>query len=212
MNGRKSKLYKKTGKQKQRPIKPKESIWHQYEKIFTDNYTLISEEYKKFLLTFKQEEYENAHNEPYRRVWTKPITSYASNYDLFDISIAPLKESPFNKVKSQLKVIEAGFHKKALIAQDFGAYQIDIKNIYKRGGELDLSGNAILIPTNKNNKFWFRHLKMLVENPSLIKTMGENLYNTVNGRYDMKSVCEERKNIYIKLVNEKKSLIVENVI
>ena len=65
-------------------------------------------------------------NEPYRRVWTKPITSYASNYNLFDISLAPLKESTFNKVKSQLKVIEAGFHKKAIIAQDFGPYQIDM--------------------------------------------------------------------------------------
>ena len=26
--------------------------------------------------------------------------------------------------------------------------------------------------------------------------MGENLYNTVNGKYDMKAVCEKRKNIY----------------
>ena len=34
----------------------------------------------------------------------------------------------FNKVKSQLKVIEAGFHKKALIAQNFGPYQIDCIN------------------------------------------------------------------------------------
>ncbi len=27
----------------------------------------------------------------YRRVWTKPITTYASNYNNFDISMAPLK-------------------------------------------------------------------------------------------------------------------------
>jgi len=203
---------KKSGDQKQRAIKPKESVWYTYEKIFTDNYSVISDNYKKFLHTFKEEEYEGVENEPYRRVWTKPITSYASNYDLFDISIAPLKESSFNKVKSQLKVIEAGFHKKALIAQDFGAYQIDIKNIYKRGGELDLTGNAILIPTNKNNKFWFRHLKMLIQNPDLIKMMGENLYNTVNGRYDMKSVCKERRNLYTQLIKEKKDSLVENVI
>ena len=201
-----------TGKEKQRKIKPKESVWYKYEQIFTDNYNIVSDKYKKFLLSFEEGEYENVENEPYRRVWTKPITSYASNYDMFDISIAPLKESIFNKVKSQLKVIEAGFHKKALIAQDFGPYTIDIKNIYQRGGTLDLNGNAILIPTNKNNKFWFKHLKRLVENPELIKTMGENLYNTVNGKYDMKAVCEQRKNIYINLIKEKKESLVENVI
>jgi len=203
---------RKTGEQKQRNITPKESVWYKYEQIFTDNYSIVSEKYKKFLLSFEEGEYEDVENEPYRRVWTKPITSYATNYNLFDISIAPLKESIFNKVKSQLKVIEGGFHQKALVAQDFGPYQIDIKNVYKRGGELDLNGNAILIPTNKNNKFWFKHLKRLVENPDLIKSMGENLYNSVNGKYDMKSVCEERKNIYVSLVKEKKDLLVENVI
>jgi glycosyltransferase involved in cell wall biosynthesis len=203
---------KKTGKQKQRAIKPKESVWYEYEKIFTDNYSIVSDKYKKFLLSFEEKEYDNIEDEPYRRVWTKPITSYASNYNLFDISLAPLKESIFNKVKSQLKVIEAGFHKKALIAQDYGPYQIDIKNIYQRGGELDLTGNAMLIPTNKNNKFWFKHLKTLILNPDLIKKMGENLYNTVNGTYDMKSVCEKRKNLYLKLIQEKKSKVVENVI
>jgi len=201
-----------TGESKQRPIKPKESVWYQYEQIFTDNYKTISPEYRKFLLKFDNKDYEDVDNEPYRRVWTKPITSYASNYDLFDISLAPLKESTFNKVKSQLKVIEAGFHKKALIAQDFGPYQIDVKNIYKRGGEFDLSGNALLIPSNKNNKFWFKHLKKLVENPDLIKQMGENLYNTINGKYDMKSVCNERKELYTKLIKEKNSKVVENVI
>ena len=41
--------------------------------------------------------------------------------------------------------------------------------------------------------------------------MGENLYNTVNGKYDMKAVCEERKNLYVGLLKENKKLVVENV-
>jgi glycosyltransferase involved in cell wall biosynthesis len=203
LRGMMTMIDQKTGEQKQRPIKPKESVWYQYEKIFTDDYKIVSKEYKDFLLSFENKEYEGIENEPYRRVWTKPITSYASNYNLFDISLAPLKESMFNKVKSQLKVIEAGFHKKAIIAQDFGAYQIDIKNVYKKGGEIDETGNGFLIPTVKNHKFWFKHLKTLINNPELITKMGENLYNTVNGVYDMKSACTERKNLYKKLINEK---------
>ena len=212
LRGTMTTIDKETGKQTQREIRPKESVWYKYEQIFTSNYSILSDKYKKFLLTFEQKEYDDVDNEPYRRVWTKPITSYATNYDLFDISIAPLKESPFNKVKSQLKVIEAGFHKKALIAQDFGPYTIDIKNMYQRGGNIDRNGNAILIPSNKNNKFWFKHLKRLVENPELIKIMGENLYETVNGKYDMRSVCEERKNLYIRMMEEKNKSMVESVV
>ena len=48
---------------------------------------------RNFYIQFEEGEYEDVDNEPYRRVWTKPITSYASNYDLFDVSLAPLKES-----------------------------------------------------------------------------------------------------------------------
>jgi hypothetical protein len=51
----------------------------------------------------------------------------------------------------------------------------------------------------------------LVENPQIITTMGENLYNTVNGRYDMKSVCTQRKELYSKLVEEKKNSKVDLV-
>ena len=209
LRGMMTMIDQKTGEQKQRPIKPKESVWYEYERIFTDDYKLVSEDYKNFLLSFENKEYDGVENEPYRRVWTKPITTYASNYNLFDISLAPLKESMFNKVKSQLKVIEAGFHKKAIIAQDFGSYQIDIKNVYNKGGEIDETGNGFLVPTIKNHKFWFKHLKTLINNPELITKLGENLYNTVNGTYDMKSVCTERRNLYKKLIDEKKLVEVD---
>ena len=61
--------------------------------------------------------------------------------------MAPLKEHDFNKNKSQLKVIEAGFHKKALIAQDYGPYQIDCVNLFEYGGKINEKGNAILVET-----------------------------------------------------------------
>jgi len=53
---------------------------------------------------------------------------------------------------------------------------------------------------------WYSHLRRLVENPEIITTMGENLYNTVNGRYDMKSVCTQRRELYTKLVSDKRTL------
>jgi len=191
-----------TKKQTQRAILPKESVWFQYERIFTDDYRSISQEYKDFLLRFKQEEYHNVSNEPYRRVWTKPITTYASNYNLFDVSLAPLQTNLFNKVKSQLKVVEGGFHHKVLIAQDFGPYQIDLKTAIKHGGEFDTTANAILIDPNKNHKDWYSAIKKLINNPDIIPVLQENLYNTVKDTYSMNKVTELRRDLYLNLLSK----------
>jgi len=193
-----------TGKQTQRPIKPMESVWYQYEKIFTDDYNTISEEYKNFLLSFKKEEYSNIKNEPYRRVWTKPITTYATNYNLFDVSLAPIEEHTFNKVKSQLKVIEAGFHKKAIIAQDYGPYQIDLNSYLTKSGDkriqdpiINPEGNSLLVKSNKNRKDWYRNIKRLIENPSMVEELRNNLHNTVKDTYSINAVCKSRKELYV---------------
>jgi glycosyltransferase involved in cell wall biosynthesis len=195
-----------TGTQTQRPIKPHESVWYQYERIFTDNYSIVSPEYKKFLLKFRQEEYPNIANEPYRRVWTKPINTYASNYNLFDVSLAPLENNIFNKVKSQLKVIEAGFHKKAIIAQDFGPYQIDINNAYQFGGGWNKDGNGILIDEKKNHKDWYKFIKKLIEQPELISQLSENLHNSIKDKYSIDKVTDDRRELYLKLLNDAKKI------
>ena len=90
-----------------------------YEEIFTDNYRLMDEEQKSHLMKFSDEEY-GKKDTFYTRVWTRPITTYAKNYSKFDVSLAPIKDTMFNRMKSQLKVIEAGFYKKAIIASDIG--------------------------------------------------------------------------------------------
>lgn len=181
---------------------PMESIWVEYEKIFTDNYTTISPEYKKHLMTFTKTEFSGIDNEPYRRVWTKDINSYATNYNLFDISLAPLENNTFNKMKSQLKVIESGFFKKPIIAQNFGPYTIDLSNAFQKGGTIDETANSFMVDlNNKNNKDWVRFIKKLVENPELIEKIGNNLYNTVSNKYSLDKVTEDRRNLYLTLVN-----------
>jgi glycosyltransferase involved in cell wall biosynthesis len=204
-----------TGQQTQRPIKPHESVWYQYEKIFTDNYSTVSEDYKKHLLSFSKDEYENVENEPYRRVWTKPVSTYASNYNLFDISLAPLADNMFNKVKSQLKVIESGFHKKALVAQNFGPYQIDLVNARVKALNRDENtffdgGNAYLV--NNNSKDWYQFIKRLVENPEQIEILSNNLYNTVKDKYSIEAVSKQRRELYLSLLNEKEDDNIQRVL
>jgi glycosyltransferase involved in cell wall biosynthesis len=189
-----------TGEQKQRNILPHETVWARYEEIFTSNYKTTDEEYKKFLLNFKEEEYKSNTELPYVRVWTKPVNTYAMNYSKFDISLAPIKNHIFNRMKSQLKVIEAGFYKKALIASEIGPYTIDLVHCLKNG-EFNDNGNAILIPENRNHSDWSKSIKKLVDNPEMIKELGERLYNTVKDKYDLNKVTDERASWYKSLIN-----------
>lgn len=194
---------KKTGGIQQRPIHPHESQWYQYEKIFTDNYSIVSSRYKDFLMKFTQEEYPDVHNEAYRRVWSASIGMYAANYRLFDIALAPLVENNFNKCKSQLKVLEAGFYKKAVIAQDFGPYQIDGVNAVLHGGEWNTKGNMIMIDSAKNAKDWYKNIKRLVESPELINQLGGNLYHAVKDVYSIDKVTKDRRALYLRLLRFK---------
>ncbi len=198
VRGTMTEINQKTGEQKQRPILPHETVWARYEEIFTDKYSIIDENYKKFLLDFKEVEYKSDIELPYQRVWTKPVTSYAMNYSKFDISLAPIKNHIFNRMKSQLKVIEAGFYKKALIASDIGPYTIDLKHCLKNGEFTD--GNALLVEENRNHSDWPRFIKKLVNNPNLIKDMGERLYETVKDEYDLRNVTKTRAEWYKTLV------------
>ncbi len=124
-------INKDTGEQKQRAIKPEETVWARYEEIFTNNYNLVTPEHKSQLIKFEQSDLISKDEYFYNRVWTKPVTTYASNYRWFDVSLAPIKNHIFNRVKSQLKVIEAGFYKKAIIASNIGPYTIDLKHSLK---------------------------------------------------------------------------------
>jgi glycosyltransferase involved in cell wall biosynthesis len=186
----------KTGERKQRPIKPEETVWKQYEQFFTDNYKMVTEDHLKFLNEYKPEDYHDK-DAFYHRVWTQPVTTYAKNYAKFDVSLAPIKDHMFNRMKSQLKVIEAGFYKKALIASNVGPYTIDLVHSIDKGNFVD--GNAILVDKNRDQD-WAKHMKKLIKNPSWVEDLGERLYETVNGVYDLNSVTKNRAELYKSLV------------
>jgi glycosyltransferase involved in cell wall biosynthesis len=101
-------------------------------------------------------------------------------------------------MKSQLKVIEAGFYKKALIASNVGPYTIDLKHALKNGQFTD--GNALLVNETNNHSDWAKNIKKLVENPNLITDLGERLYETVKDRYNLNVVTAERASFYKSLI------------
>jgi glycosyltransferase involved in cell wall biosynthesis len=170
------------------------------EKLFTENYKVIDKEYENFLLTFMELPFEDQ-DKPYRRRWTQDVSKYANNYNYFDVSLAPLVESPFNANKSQLKVIEAGFHKKALIASETEPYTLDLISAVDNGTFND-KGNALFVNPKRNHKDWAKHMKRLVENPNMIEDMGNRLYETVKDTYSLKKVCKDRVEFFKSIINK----------
>ena len=199
-------IFDKDGTLKQqRPIKPEESVWYRYEQNVTDNYRIVSPEYRAFLERFVPNlQWPNASNEAYRREWTKDISKFATHYRNVDVLIAPLEETEFNAVKSELKFIEAGFTKTAVIASNFGPYTIGSKNMFKFGGEIDMDGNCILVDKRKAHKDFVKAIKKLVDNPELITTLQNNMHETVKDKYDIRNVTDKRAAWYKEIVQLKK--------
>jgi glycosyltransferase involved in cell wall biosynthesis len=191
------------GTQTQRPITPTESVWYRYEKICTDNYKLCSDDYKNFLNSFvKDVQWPLVDNEFYRREWTKDVSEFAKHYRNLDVLFAPLDCNNFNEVKSELKFIEAGFTKTAVIATNFGPYTIGSKPLFKFGGEIDPDGNCILIDDKRKHKDWRKAIIKLVNNPELIKKLQDNMYETVKDKYNINNITKKRAEWYKNIVKK----------
>ena len=101
-------------------------------------------------------------------------------------------------MKSQLKVIEAGFYKKALIASNVGPYTLDLKHCLQNGNFVD--GNALLVDENRNHSDWSKFIEKLLKNPNMVIDMGERLYETVKDKYDLNVVTKARAEFYKSIV------------
>lgn len=184
-----------------RPITPKESVWTKYEEILTDDYKIVSPQYKQFLQSYiPNVQYPNVENEPYRREWTKGLNEYMSHYQNVDVLLVPLDCNNFTEVKSELKFVEAGFTHTAVIATDFGPYTIGSVNMLEKGGNINKDGNCILIDPTKAHKAWFKAIKKLVDNPELVALLQENMHNTVKDKYNIRNVTKTRAEFYKSIV------------
>lgn len=193
-----------TGQSTERPIAPQESVWYRYEKWITDNYKTVSPQYAAFLQQFLPNvQYPNVENERYKRCWTKDMNHYYEHFSEIDVLLAPLETSEFNKVKSQLKVIEAAFSHTAIIASNYGPYTIDLKPALLSGNVLDTDGNALLVDESRNHKDWAKYITRLAKDPDLVKQLQDNLYKDIHEKYDLRNVTKERAEFYKNIVKEK---------
>lgn len=201
LRGTMRELNRHTGETTERPIRPEETAWSRYESLFTNKDNSLSPEYNTYLKTYTKGTFDGELSQPYVRRWTMDINKYANNYNYFDVSLAPLVRSDFNVNKSQLKVIEAGFHKKAVIATEENPYLIDLISSVEKGGGINPKGNSLLVSSNKNHKQWHQQMKRLITNPNLITDLGEKLYETVKDTYSLSTVSKNRVEFFKSIIN-----------
>lgn len=189
------------GIERSRPLMPKESVWYEYEKIITDDYKIVSPEYKEWLCRYiPNAKYAFENKEPYKRRWTKGIMSYCTHYNDIDVLLVPLDDNKFNSFKSELKLIEAGMMNKAAVVSNFGPYQIGTTNYFEKGGNINPEGNCVLIDKVKAHKDWAKTIEKLVKNPEHIETLRTNLHNSVKDKYDLRNVTHDRAQWYKDIV------------
>ena len=184
--------------QNKRPIKDTESVYYEYEKIFTDNYRLISDKnYVDFLQQIKQEPYPNEGN--YGRRWTRKANVYAEVLNETDISLAPLVDHKFNRMKSNLKQVEVWSRRIPIVCTDVAPYNVDGKNWH----------NCVLIPNMKNGLFnkrlymdWAKALKKLILDPALRDQLGNQLYEDFKVKYHLDHVTKNRAEFYEQVVSK----------
>jgi processive 1,2-diacylglycerol beta-glucosyltransferase len=118
----------------------------------------------------------------YNRLPALNVFSYAQLFSNFDISLCLLNESEFNKCKSNLKILESGAHKCAVIASDVYPYNATIKHME----------NGLLI-NNKDPNALYDAIRLLIKNKNLRAELGENLHTFVKDNYSIDKINESRK-------------------
>lgn len=111
---------------------------------------------------------------------------YTQFYNLIDVALAPLVGDKFNSMKSELKMVEAGFMRKALIVSDVHPYS-DLIN----------KKNCLSCSTKTH---WAKNMQRLIKNPSMCEDLAESLYETVKDKYDLDNVTRRRLDWYKTLI------------
>lgn len=141
---------------------------------------------------------------PYNRIvkihWVYEPKNYPRLLSHFDIALAPLTDTVFNRCKSNLKFLDFGACGIPIIASSVEPYSTTIKN-----GE-----TGILIPTATKSKkeslskLWYDAIKSLILNVELRRKLAENAKLFVKQNYDMSVRVYDWFEVYKEIIERNK--------
>jgi len=103
--------------------------------------------------------------------------SWLSNKSI-DIGLAPLRDSTFNRAKSNIKYLEWSALRVPTVCQDMEVYNHDIKHRF----------NGMLAGSKQE---WYQCLVELIRNEKLRLEMGQRAYLDAKSRYDMPIIARK---------------------
>jgi len=107
---------------------------------------------------------------------TSDVFNYLDLYNKCDMFIAPLVNDEFNRCKSELKIVEAGWFYKVIASSDMSAYNKVIE--HKKTGYLCKNANDFA--------------KAIIYQFENRLTVGENLYEFVNQNFNLDTIRQKR--------------------
>lgn len=121
-------------------------------------------------------------NKPYRRIWAKDVTEFATVYNDIDVSVVPLIDNKFNNCKSELKMLEAGFMDCGVLVNHVKPYTL-----------LATDKNSF----DLNKKTFYEWQRFLLNNPNALEdSKGYLREDTL--KYDLNLLSLKRKELYLK--------------
>jgi len=133
----------------------------------------------------------NGRNPNYGRIQAADIYSYVGGYNFVNVALAPLRDTLFNGLKSELKIIEAGWMGKAMICSEKAPYTDVVRHME----------NAVVIPYNKNKSGWYKAIRMLINEPETRQALASQLSQDVRKQFDIVETTKRRAELYRKLGN-----------
>lgn len=186
-----------------------ENDWNTMEYILSDNYKRVTKEYAKWLKDNRQtknptpQKFIDDTNNKYIRYTAKSLDEYGTMYNNIDVLIAPLKNTEFNRYKSELKLVECGVKGVAAMVSHTKPYNThNFEDIKEKRGNINVNGNVLFFDDNRRNIN--KKLKWLCDNPQYIELLQKNLHDTITTKYDLSTWCVSRFEFYKMVKNNKK--------
>lgn len=137
--------------------------------------------------------YNGKNTRNYGRIRAADIYSYVGGYNFVNVTMAPLRDTLFNGLKSELKVVEAGWMGKALICSEKEPYTDIVRHME----------NAYVVPYRKNDTGWYKAIKMLTNEPETRMALAAQLQKDVKERFDLDATTQRRVELYRALGRKK---------
>lgn len=148
---------------------PNNAVGHQYERIFSCD----------------------GKNENYCRIQSTDVYSYVGGYNFVDVALAPLKFNKFNSYKSELKIVEAAWMGKTIIASALPMYRDCIEH-----------GVDGFLVQEKRPMDWFEFMRELILNPGMAAEMGAKLREKLIGKFNIDETTKRRYELYKRIKND----------